>query len=1305
MRTSVAYACASKLGVTPKRLPTPIIATGYNGIEGNSITHYILFNLIIDGRHLYGLPFLILDLGNHDIILGSKWMRHFDVQVDIKRQQLHWPDSLPPTEIFSRSLRIPLTRLLHQEANQTQQQDARRRDRHFEKDLQRDERQKIAGRSRIAHIDAMPTISTQIDMAHSAPNRKFYQTSEVATTNLPQTVESTDIIDLGYSTRYSPKARKIQPLLNRFNKVGSLKLDICEISAPAFHLNLRQRENTVFQVSLYELDRELEERRLPEEVSEEDTADDLEELRQRLPHLYTGWEDCFSKAASDKLPPHRSYDHKIEIESGASLGHGPLYSQSTAELQAVKDYLLENLDKGFIEPSQAPFSSPVLFVKKANGSLRFCIDFRKLNQITRKDRYPLPLIDETLARLNKAKIYTKLDIRQAFHRIRMHPEHEELTTFRTRYGNYKCKVLPFGLTNGPATYQRYMNDILFDLLDVTCTAYLDDILIYSENEAEHHLHVKAVLERLRLAGLQADIRKCEFSVKRTKYLGFIITTNGLEVDPDKVAVVKDWRYPKTVKGVQSFLGFCNFYRRFIPNYGNVAKPLTKLTHIGAIFDFNEDCRNSFGKLQDCLVNAPILAHYDPKRESRLETDASDGVVAAIFSQKGDDDHWHPVAYFSKTMAPAELNYEIHDKEMLSIIRSLSHWRAELMSAPERIQILTDHKALEYFMYDKKLTARQARWGEILSQFFIQIAYRSGKTNDKADALTRREQDVEPQDALKEKIRFRSLLKPEQLHQKVKYDLNICFMEPFPLIESVIKHNKAHPSLNALREKATDDKEEDYAIEDGLLLYQGRLIVPDVENLQTQLIREAHAQAPSAHCGSKKSRILLQQRYYWKGLRPMVNRYVANCHECRRAHVPRDKTPGLHHPLPIPDHPWQHICIDFKSQSMDVDGFDNICVFIDRFGKNPVSIPCHKTATAEDMAWLYYVHVYRHYDLPDSIVSDRGPQFISQFWNALMSILGVKVTLSTAYSPQTDGQTEIMNQYSDQRLRPFVNHYQDNWSKMLPALDNAALTLPHESIGTSPFFLTRGYSPRKSFDWKAPKKPETAQEKLSHEKAIAFAKMLQDGWEVGKKIMAAAQEKQSRDVNKSRRIPDFDVGDYVWLLTKHLKLDRPNRKLAEQATGPFEILQKVGYSYKLKLREGMRIHPVQHARFLRLDPNNPLPGQRNEPPPAINVTGDDEYPVETMRAVKKVGKTLKYRANWLNTDEDPVYYPASDFKYSPHALRDFHLANPTLPGPPALLPEWLKLFENGVDNYDELKGNEEMKKSLKSNFYRQFSKDD
>ena len=327
------------------------------------------------------------------------------------------------------------------------------------------------------------------------------------------------------------------------------------------------------------------------------------------------------------------------------------------------------MDKGFIVPSNSPFASPVLFVAKPNGSLRFCIDFRKLNSITKKDQHPLPLIDETLARLSKAKLFTKLDIRQAFHRIRMDPASEELTTFRTRYGTYKCKVLPFGLTNGPATYQRYMNSILLDYLDDFCTAYLDDILIYSDNEAEHELHVMMVLQRLRDAGLQVDIKKTEFHVTRTKYLGFIVSTDGIEVDPEKISAIVNWKLPESVRGVQSFLGFCNFYRRFIQDYGRIAKPLVYLTHKDVPFRFTAECEDAFRELQHRLTSAPLLRHFQEGLETQVETDASDGVIAGILSQKQLDGEWQPVGYFSKTMSPAELNYQIHDKEMLAIVKS------------------------------------------------------------------------------------------------------------------------------------------------------------------------------------------------------------------------------------------------------------------------------------------------------------------------------------------------------------------------------------------------------------------------------------------------------------------------------------------------------------------------------------------------------------------------------------------------------------------------------------------------------------
>jgi len=460
-----------------------------------------------------------------------------------------------------------------------------------------------------------------------------------------------------------------------------------------------------------------------------------------LPPEYHDFLDVFSRELADILPERRPYDHKIQLQEGKTSTFGPLYGMSQDELRVLKKYLKNNLVKGFIQASSSPAVSPVLFVKKSSGGLRFCVDYRGLNAMTVKNRYPLFLIRETLDRLAKAKYYIKLDIIAAFNKLRMTYEDEWKTAFRTRYGLYEYNVLPFGLTNGPSSFQNFINDTLHDFLNVFCTAYMNDILIYSNSKKEHTQHVRQVLERLRAVGLQVDIEKCEFSVIEIKYLGLIITTHGIKMNPEKVNAVMNWAASRGVKDVQSFLSFANFYRRFIKEFFKLTGPLTVLIRKDQPFNWTQECQFAFDRLKQAFTTAPILMHYNPNLPVTVEIDASDYVVIEVMSQRDDNEQLRPVTYFSFKMLFAECNYEIYDKELLAIIRAFEEWRPELEGTLDPVEVISDHKNLEYFMSIKLLSRRQVRWSEFLSRFNFKIVYRSGELNTRADALTRRSGDL------------------------------------------------------------------------------------------------------------------------------------------------------------------------------------------------------------------------------------------------------------------------------------------------------------------------------------------------------------------------------------------------------------------------------------------------------------------------------------------------------------------------------------------------------------------------------------
>ena len=1079
-----------------------------------------------------------------------------------------------------------------------------------------------------------------------------------------------------------------------------------------------------------------------------------EELKQKVPKEYHPWLDVWNPVEANKLPPHRPVDHTIKLQEGAVPPAKRAYGMSRDQAAVVKAYVDEMLGKGYIRPSTSPYAAPVLIVKKPDGGLRICIDYRALNALTIKNRNAPPLIRETMAKLCAAKVFTKFDIIAAFNEIRMATGDEEKTAFLTRYGLYEYTVMPFGLCNAPSTFQAFINDVLREYLDVFCSAYLDDILIYSDNREEHVDHVKMVLEKLKQAGMYLDINKCQFHVQEVKYLGVLITTDGLKMDPRKVDTIVNWKPARCVKDVQAFLGFANFYRRFIQGYSKIAAPLTTLTRKDRkafMFPWSKDGpeERAFDELKKAFTSAPILAHFDPQRETWLETDASDYVAAAVLSQKGEDGGLHPVAFLSKKMTPQECNYEIYDKELLAIVRAFEEWHPELAGTPveDPIKVLTDHKNLEYFMTSKQLNRRQARWAEFLSEFNFKISYRPGVQGTKPDSLTRRTEDL-PADADDDRHRYQHqvLLKDRHLEEGIKNAIDIAPMlldeeemsvprlaqMMYELCETGVGDEESleesSPAASGAAEEsleesvapvATSDliqqvmdahQEDDFVqrviaakaagehrisrdlIKEGLrvelgdcevkdnILYVGsRLYVPNKAELRTQVIKHIHETLPGGHAGRSSTYDRVSSIYYWPRMTDSISRYVKSCHACKRSKAYKEGKQGLLKPLPIPDRYWQDISVDFITPLPVCNRFgrkyEHIMVVVDRLSKKKKFIPL-ESLEVEAVVQAFIEWIWREEGFPSTIISDRGSQFTAFFWQRLCSRIGTKPKLSTAFHPETDGQTENANAALKQYLRAYVNYNQDNWVDFLPMAEFEANSDKNASSGIAPFLATKGYLPRNGFEPPTPWDSTASQRAKREMKAAdAFVEKMENLRTFLREELKWSQAMMAEYANRRRLpAPAFREGDMVMLDSRNIKTTRPNKSLDHKNLGPFRVTKAINnMAYELDLPDGMNIYPVFHPWLLHLDNSDPLPGQVQLPPPPTQVDeeGSEHYVDEVVdsridgrRTDPYTGQKgcLVYKFKWTGHSDPAKWEPYWNAAGCPDLVADFHHAYPGKEGP-------------------------------------------
>jgi hypothetical protein len=700
--------------------------------------------------------------------------------------------------------------------------------------------------------------------------------------------------------------------------------------------------------------------------------------------LLTEFQDVFPPQLPSLLPPKREIDHRIELTQTSPPTLRAVYRMSPLELDELKKQLDELIAAGFVRPSKSPFGAPVLFVKKKDGTMRMCVDYRDLNRITVKNRYPLPRVEELFDMLKGSKYYSKIDLRSGYHQVRIDEQDIHKTAFRTRYGHYEFLVLPFGLTNAPATFMHLMQSIFSPYLDQFVIVFLDDILIFSKTLEEHKEHVRKVLQILRENKLFAKENKCEFFKKSISFLGHVVSEKGISMEEDKVKAIKEWPNPTNVTGVRSFLGLAGYYRRFVKGFSKIDMPLNDLLRSDRKFQWSDLQHNSFLQLKQSISSAPVLAIPDDSLPYLLTTDASGFAIGATLNQD-QGNGIQPIAFLSHKMNDHEKNYPVHEQELLAIIIALKEWRHYLHGRHFKIQ--TDHQSLRYLSTQPHLSSRQVRWSEFLQQFDYEIEYKPGKFNIPADALSRRE-DLHTTNSQNLSLNnFTELVVTvgDDLIEQVK-----TAYQSDPTCVDLL-NNSSHPPPN-------------YRIQNGLIYCSSQLYIPSSDQIKSQLIAEAHDSAVSGHVGVIKTLDTLTRTYYWPKLADDVKEYIKSCHSCLSTKPRNDNPPGLLHPIPHPPRRWQQVSMDLITQLPPTrSGLDAIFVVVDKHSKMIHCIPTTTTVTAPQLASLFFREIVRIHGIPTSIISDRDPRFTSSFWSELWNKLGTKLAMSTAYHPQTDGE--------------------------------------------------------------------------------------------------------------------------------------------------------------------------------------------------------------------------------------------------------------------------------------------------------------
>ncbi|KAG8486038.1 hypothetical protein CXB51_019344 [Gossypium anomalum] len=730
--------------------------------------------------------------------------------------------------------------------------------------------------------------------------------------------------------------------------------------------------------------------------------------------------------------------------------------------------------------------------------------------------------------------------------------------------------MPFGLTNAPAVFIDLMNSIFRPYLDKFVVVFIDDILIYSKDETEHTVHLRIVLQTLRNKQLYAKFSKSEFWLREVGFLGHIVSGDGIRVDPSKISAIIDWKPPKNVTEVRSFLGLAGYYRQFVNGFSIIAAPMTRLLRKDVKFEWTEECQQSFEELKKLLTEAPVLVQPESGKEFVVYSDASLNGLGCVLMQEG-----KVVAYASRQLKPHERNYPTHDLELAAVVFALKIWRHYLYG--EKCRVYTDHKSLKYLMSQKDLNLRQRRWLELLKDYELVIDYHPGKANVVADALSR-------------KLLF--ALRVMNIQLKMSDDSSILAeIRARPMfLQEISEAQKNYQDLLAKRRQCEADTGSDFRIgSDDSLMFKNQICVPKNDESIQKILHEAHNGCLAVHPGSTKMYNDLKKMYWRSGMKRDISKF-------------------------------DRITMDFVLGLPLTPGKkDAIWVIVDRLTKSAHFIPVRTGYSLNKLAELYIREIVRLHGIPLSIISDRDPRFTSRFWQKYQKALDTKLNFSTAFHPQTDWQSERVIQILEDMLRCCVLEFQGSWERYLPLVEFSYNNSYQTSLKMAPYEALYGRKCRMPLYWTELKENQIY--------GVDLIKETEEKVKVIRDCLKATSDRQKSYADLKQKEIEFQVGDKVFLKVspwkKVLRFGRKG-KLSPHFIGPYEIIEKVGLvAYRLALPPELeRIHDVFHVSMLRR--------YRSDPSHIISLTKielrlDMTYEEEPIKILARKVKKLRNKS--------------------------------------------------------------------------------